>query len=64
MNNYALASDVTAGTAVTGEYPHFERILIKTGEGGCTLQLRWAQNTSDGTATQVDKGSYIMAYKL
>jgi hypothetical protein len=64
MNNYALASDVPAGTAVTGEYPHFERILIKTGDGGCTLQLRWAQNTSDGTATQVDKGSYIMAYKL
>jgi hypothetical protein len=64
MNNYALTSNASAGTAVTGEYPHFERILIKTGDGGCTLQLQWAQNTSNGTATQVDKGSYIIAYKL
>lgn len=64
MNNYAFASDAVAGTMVSGEYPHFERIIIKTGNSGCILQLRWAQNTSDATATQVDKGSYIMAYKL
>lgn len=64
MNNYALATDVPAGTYVSGEVPHYERILIQTGNGGCTLQLRWSQNTSNATATQVDKGSYIMAYKL
>lgn len=64
MNNYALTSSVVTGTLVSGEYPHFERIIIKTGDGGCTLQLRWAQNTSDGTAVQVDKGSYIIVYKL
>ena len=64
MNNYALATSVLMGTVATGEMPHYEKILIKTGDGGCTLQMQWAQNTSDATAMQVDKGSYIKAIKL
>ena len=64
MNNYALVTSVLMGTVATGEMPHYEKILIKTGDGGCTLQMQWAQNTSDATAMQVDKGSYIKAIKL
>ena len=64
MNNYALATPVAIGTIGSGELPYYEKILIKTGDSGCKLQLQWAQNNISTTIIQVDKGSYIKARKL
>lgn len=64
MNNYGLTTAIGGGSPITGEMPHYEKILIKTGDGGATLQLQWAQNTSDATGMTVKAGSYIKAYKL
>ena len=64
MNNYALATSVAIGTIGSGELPYYEKILIKTGDSGCKLQLQWAQNNISTTIIQVDKGSYIKARKL
>lgn len=64
MNNYILASAVRLGHDSSGELPYYEKILMKTGESGCKLQLQWAQNTSNAAYTRVKKGSYIKATRL
>jgi hypothetical protein len=64
MNSYALPTAITVGTAATGELPHFEKILIKTGDSGCKLQLQLAKHAVSATPLQIDKGSYIKAIKL
>ncbi|MGD9152455.1 MAG: hypothetical protein PVG30_02195 [Gammaproteobacteria bacterium] len=64
MNNYLLTSTVSIGALASGEMPYYERSIIKTGDSGCILQFKWSQSTSDETAIQVDKGSYIIAFKL
>lgn len=48
-----------AGTKTT--YPIFGTINVSTGG---TLKFRWAQNTSDGTATTVYTESHLSAYPL
>ena len=64
LNVFAFTTSNPAGTISGGEMPYYEKILMKTGDSGCILQLRWAQNTLRVETIQVDKGSYIRATKL
>ena len=41
-----------------------ERFLMRCGDNGGKLQLQWAQNTSNGIATQVTSGSYLKYTKI
>lgn len=64
MKNEALDTALELGILSGGEMPYYEKILIKTGNSGCKLQLQWAQYNTSGSYIQIDKGSYIRATKL
>ncbi len=61
----AFSSAITYGPLSSGSY--FEGVRIKlyvnNGANAGTVQLRWAQGTSDGTATTVAAGS-LMKYQV
>lgn len=64
MANESLDTALELGIVSGGEMPYFEKILIKTGNAGCTLQLQYAQYNASGSYIRIDKGSYIKATKL
>ncbi|MFX1499424.1 MAG: hypothetical protein ACFFDH_00515 [Promethearchaeota archaeon] len=41
----------------------FEKFFISTNENGCSLQLRWAQNTAHASDTTVEAGSFLKITK-
>jgi hypothetical protein len=64
LNNYAFATSSPAGTVSGNEMPYYEKIMVKTGESGCVMQLQWAQNTSRVEPVTLEAGSFIRAIKL
>jgi hypothetical protein len=64
LNNYAFATSSPAGIVSGGEMPYYEKIMIKTGDSGCIMQLQWAQNTQRLELLTVEVGSFIRAIKL
>ena len=59
----ALAVSMASAT-VPYPVPMHEIVVIETAGTSGNLQLQWAQNTSDGTATQVLKGSHLRALQI
>jgi hypothetical protein len=64
LNNYVFSTEASAGTVSGGEMPYFEKIMIKTGDSGCKMQLNWSQNTSRVESVTLEAGSFIRAIKL
>jgi hypothetical protein len=56
----AITKTLSAGVATT----IIVNIQMEIGGGAGPFKLRWAQNTSDGTATTVKAGSFMKAEKL
>lgn len=64
MRNQRITSISTAKTFLASTWPRHIRISagVHCGTGG-TFTLRWAQNTSSGTAVTLKKGSWLLAVR-
>jgi len=55
---FGTVSGTSWGTSIN------QKFLVTTSGGAGTVKLQWAQNTSNGTATTLKKGSYVKITKL
>lgn len=58
------ATDTEHGVVASGWTYGTERGIVYTGNSGGTVEIRWSQVTSSGTAITLKAGSYIKATKL
>lgn len=57
-----FGDDVSYGIETSADSAHiWEVLVVATGASGGNLQFRWAQNTSNATATVVVAGSFVVA---